>query len=131
MKSTHNTHQFFKKTKGYVLVIAIYLFFLATLPYLNQLFIPCLKAIPGTSYAYDNCTTALALDHFIVFALIGFAVSLLVIFFRTYEYGFKPLITMGVILSILTVGSYYIYIAQAEALTAKAPIRLESLRASP
>lgn len=110
--------------KPYVLVAVIYTLVLATLPRGIKQSLPCLHPNPGDSFLYENCYIALALDRFIIIALIGMATSILAIYL-VKKPPLKHVATFALILAAITIAAYYIYIPIAEGHIANAPIRLD------
>lgn len=108
-------------------IILIYAFFLLTLPSLNELITPCLKHIPGTSYAYADCNVGLSLDHYITIAIIGMGAMILLVFIKTIQSGYKTLVALALVFTLLTIGGYYLYIPKVEAGIRNSPLVLESL----
>lgn len=106
----------------------LYTFYLLTVPYFVALTIPCLKPIPGHSYLFDECRVINALDRYLVFALTGFAIFVLLLFISTKKDGFKSIIGTAAILTILAIIMFHTYIPRAEIEIRRAPILLEDIR---
>lgn len=106
----------------------LFTFYLLTVPHLVVLTIPCLKPIPGHSYLFDECRVIHALDRYLVLALSGFGLSVLLLFLFTIKSGFKSIIATAIILAILTIIMFHTYIPRAEIEIRRAPILLEGIR---
>lgn len=124
---TETSHKKFLQLKIYIVVFGAYLFFLLTLPYVNELITPCLKYSPGATYAFDDCTVPAVLDHFLLAVLVGFAISVILVFILQRKNGVKPILIFSLLLALVTIAGYYAYIPRALSQVKNAPVVLESL----
>jgi hypothetical protein len=104
--------------------IILFIAYLVTLPYLNELLIPCLKPIPGASYSDNKCYLSLALDRYMMMAFIGFIVFSAIIFIRGKRRAYLTFILFSSVCSILIIVFYLNYIKIAEKQIRNAPIIL-------
>ena len=112
----------------YAVATASYAFFLLALPQILALVVPCLKHLPGSaSYAYQECNILLALDRFVLAALIGASLILCAVFLLITPRRLLRLGVTATMLAILTILSYYIYIPRVEAQIYQVPIIFDSI----
>lgn len=106
-------------------------FYLITVPYLVTLVVPCLRPTPGVSYSDISCTVALALDWYLLFALSGFGVAVLIFFIYRDSRRFKPTVLTAISLSLLVILLFHLYIPQVERQIYAAPILLDTVEPGP
>jgi hypothetical protein len=112
----------------YVVGTLLYVVYLFILPKTVAFLIPCLHAIGGDSFSWNQCHVTLALDRFMTLALLGMSTLLLLLYINKRFGAIKPIIATGAICAFITIVAYQLYIPQAETEMKKAPIQLESLR---
>jgi hypothetical protein len=134
----------FHFSKPSLLISLLFLLYLITLPILVQVFIPCLKYNPLASYQSRDCTVERALDTYMTLALIGFTLAVITIhcylsrcgLYRRDKVIKKPInyqpyvltFLFAAILSFMIIGSYLIFIPNAEMAIKRSSIILDSLR---
>lgn len=112
----------------YAVAAASYAFFLLALPQILALAVPCLKHLPGSpSYTYQECNILLALDRFILVALIGASFILVSVFLIITPRRLLRLGATATLLAIFIILSYYIYIPRVEAQIYQVPIIFDSI----
>lgn len=103
-----------KPVVPYILVFLIFCFYLLTIPHFVKLLTPCLQKIPGQVYEHSECVITLALDRFMIFSLVGFAASVLYLFFTVHPRSFKRIIFVATIMAIVIILAYLHYIPESE-----------------
>lgn len=104
---------------------AVFIMYLLTLPHIVSLSVPCLRPIPGQSYEFNDCRVLYALDRYLFYALGGFSVMVLSLFFFSKNRRIKPILGTAALLSILIIILFHVYIPQAEKQVRSAPVILD------
>lgn len=104
----------FKIFRPYIVIITLFFFFLLTIPSFVKLWTPCLNRIPGKTYTHQECVLSLALDRFMLLAMIGFIVGILYLFLFVYPRSLKKILAVAIILAGAIVFSYLNYIPESE-----------------
>jgi hypothetical protein len=115
---------FFTKNSRYILVLSIFAFFLLTLPPLINLLIPCLRPIPGQSYASSECTMDLAMNRYLALSLGIFALLIIKIFLFDNPRSIGKIGILALCMATIVVVGFLSYIPYAEREIKKAPITI-------
>jgi hypothetical protein len=110
--------------KPVLIVLSVFLFYLMLLPLIITKIVPCLRALPGNSFSWNECHVTLALDWYIGLALLGLGFALTGVFIWSSRPKYLSFAVAAVILTSVTILAYYFYIPHAEAQVRKAPIVL-------
>lgn len=96
--------------KLYLFTSLAYCFYLLTLPNMVALTIPCLRIIPFQAHAYADCNIIKVLDRLILFALAGYALTVLFLFIGNPRKSRLAIIITAILLALVTITLYYVYL---------------------
>ena len=110
--------------------------FIALLPRLMPVFIPCLGGDNAVSYDYAHCNTLLALDRYILMIVLGLSVIVSITCIYVSRYILKhqkvsltllPAILTVALCATIGIASYYLYLPSVARGISRVPIILDSL----
>ncbi|RJR16479.1 hypothetical protein C4579_00140 [Candidatus Microgenomates bacterium] len=112
------------KNRTYLIVAGLFLFYLLVIPHIVTQITPCMQRLPGSTYAHEECVVTLALDRFMLFALLGFVPAVLYVFYTVYPRSLKKIAVLSLIMALAIIVAYYQYIPVSERAIKNAPIIL-------
>lgn len=113
-----------KSLNLYLFSSLFYLFYLLTIPEWVKFLVPCLNHQPGQLYNPNECSVTIALDRFMLLAVLGFFVLIIFLFFSVKPRSIKILFAVSVFFAISIVAAYHLYIPFMEGNIKSAPMLL-------
>lgn len=111
----------------FIIVTALFAFYILTVPVMNRELTPCLKGLKGVSYAARDCSSLLILDRYLLFSAIGFITAVFGVMFAAKEFKPKLIMITGCLFAAIIIAGYYLYTPEAINAATKSAIYLDSI----